>query len=59
MNKGLGPLTKKPLTRVSKPAGVGEGLANPEGPNHEKIQDHPPGLKFSSEIETNHIFKRN
>ena len=24
----------------------------PEGPNLETIQDHPPGLKFSSEIET-------
>ena len=34
------------------------GLSNapdPEGPNLEKIQDHPPGLKFSSEIED---FKR-
>ena len=30
----------------------------PEGPNLEKIQDRPPGLKFSSEIETNDIFKR-
>ena len=28
------------------------------GPNLEKIQDRPPGLKFSSEIETNDIFKR-
>ena len=30
----------------------------PEGPNLEKFQDRPPGLKFSSEIETNDIFKR-
>ena len=30
----------------------------PEGPNLEKNQDRPPGLKFSSEIETNDIFKR-
>ena len=29
-----------------------------EGPNLEKFQDHPPGLKFSSEIETDGIFKR-
>ena len=34
------------------------GLCNPEGPNLEKIQDRPPGLKFSSEIETNDILKR-
>ena len=31
----------------------------PEGPNLEKFQDRPPGLKFSSKIETNDIFKRN
>ena len=30
-------------------------LFNPEGPKIEKIQDRPPGLKFSSEIEN---FKR-
>ena len=30
----------------------------PEGPNLEKFQDRPPGLKFSSEIETSDIFKR-
>ena len=35
-----------------------QGPKNPEGPNLEKIQDRPPGLKFSSEIETNDIFKR-
>ena len=29
-----------------------------EGPNLEKFQDRPPGLKFSSEIETDGIFKR-
>ena len=34
------------------------GPENPEGPNLEKFQDRPPGLKFSSEIETNDIFKR-
>ena len=33
-------------------------VVNPEGPNLEKIQDRPPGFKFSSEIETNDIFKR-
>ena len=33
-------------------------LGFPEGPNLEKIQDRPPGLKFSSEIETNDIFKQ-
>ena len=31
---------------------------SPEGPNLEKNQDRPPGLKFSSEIETNDIIKR-
>ena len=35
-------------------------LANafPEGPNLENFRDRPPGLTFSSEIETNDIFKR-
>ena len=31
------------------------GFGNPKGPKIEKIQDHPPGLKFSIEIEN---FKR-
>ena len=35
-----------------------KGSRNPEGPNLEKFQDRPPGLKFSSEIEANDIFKR-
>ena len=30
-------------------------LGNPKGPKIQKIQDRPPGLKFSSEIEN---FKR-
>ena len=33
-------------------------LEGPEGPSLEKIQDRTPGLKFSSEIETNDICKR-
>ena len=33
------------------------GAPNPEGPNLENFQDRPLGLKFSSEIETNDIFK--
>ena len=34
------------------------GPSSQRAQNLEKFQDRPPGLKFSSEIETNDIFKR-
>ena len=44
-----------PAFRFLENGSGGSGSAFPKGPKIEKIQDRPPGLKFSIEIE---IFKR-